>query len=313
MLNKDQTFYEKLQHAESSFTFQKLPAGIYEFAVKDKNGCQLNLVDEIVDAVKLNNKINLGGELRTADSVVVCKGQVITLDAKNPGQLIEWYKDGKILETFGDENRIEIDEQGIYAVLVKNLSGCSSQDNFHFKFNQFALKTDFLFPTQAFVGDTVVCLDITKPIPDRVVWEYPNEFKMITKNYSKLSLAAASSGFYEIQMTAYSNSCSNKVKHKIEIKESIEKPANIFHDKITYFEIFPNPNNGKFRFEITSMVNDNFEVDMINTANSKNVYTKTFEQQNKISQEVDLKLVPGIYILYVKTGTEVLSKRILIL
>lgn len=313
MLNKDQTFYEKLQHAESSFTFQKLPAGIYEFAVKDKNGCQLNLVDEIVDAVKLNNDINLGGELRTADSVVVCKGQVITLDAKNPGQLIEWYKDGKILETFGDENRIEIDEQGIYAVLVKNSSGCSSQDNFHFKFNQFALKTDFLFPTQAFVGDTVVCLDITKPIPDRVVWEYPNEFKMITKNYSKLSLAAASSGLYEIQMTAYSNSCSNKVKHKIEIKESTEKPENIFYDKITSFEIFPNPNNGKFRIEITSMINDNIEVDMINTANGKNVYSKTFEQLNKISQEVDLKLVPGIYILYVKTGTEVLSKRILIL
>ncbi|UBM60708.1 hypothetical protein LAG90_08675 [Marinilongibacter aquaticus] len=286
----------------------------YQVRVADAKSCALLLPIRVNTAESLNAEINLAEGFRIGDLVETCEGQVLHLDARNPERIVHWYKDGKEIEDLSNKQTIEIAEEGMYSVLVSNASGCTVADTFELRHNQFALHADFLIPTQAFVGDTVVCLDITDPLPDEVLWFPPLSARVLNETFSKLEMAFEKEGLYHVEMKANQGECQNVVVHEIEILEMpSDSSATLFDENIQSIRISPNPNSGLFDFQIKLYQAEKVEVEMVNAANGHLVFSEAFENEREINGRVDVAVMPGLYIFYVKTAKELQSKRVLII
>jgi SprB repeat/Secretion system C-terminal sorting domain len=296
-------------------TFEKLRAGNYTVHIRDKNDCALLLPVEIKDAEKLNASINLGGELRKADSVVVCQGQAVTLNAQNDGKEITWYRNNIEQPHYANKNEIEDDTTGIYKVIVKNATGCMVSDSFALKNNNKALRADFLIPTQAFVGDTVVCLDITKPVPDRVLWSYPESVYTLEKNFSRLRGVVTQTGKLLFKMTVSNDECEYFVEHSIAVKEKaigLEDNINSSEALIKSVVIAPNPSNGKFKLTIELSKKEDVVIKIIRNLSGQSVYELSDKGKDKYEFDITLNQMTGLYLLTVSSGQENVTHRILI-
>jgi len=320
MVNQNIVFYDRTQPIENTFTFDKLPAGTYQFEVKDRNGCQLSLVERIADAVKLESNINLGGDLRTADSVVVCKGQSVILDAKNPGKEIEWYKDGNEIKEFRNQNIIESSQSAIYKVIVKNNTGCEIIDEFKFSNNNVILKTDFLIPSQAIAGDTVILLDQTFPQPDINTWLIPSEIKILEKSNANISLIFNDEKSYRIGLQAKKDNCTIVKYYDIDIfnenhAANTKPEVNLLGDEIILdFKIAPNPNYGSFsiyyRLKFPMIVN------LALTSAQNGTILWRDKSDAKKEGIIDVKInnyMPGIFNLTLNTGNAQKTIKILLM
>jgi hypothetical protein len=294
-----------------SYNFRNLIAGTYEVLISDANGCHLGIPAQIADAERLFFDINLGGDLRTGDSVVVCQGQVVELNAQNPGMSINWYRNGTELPHYRDQNTVETDTVGIYTLQVRNPTGCMATDTFNLKNNLFRLKADFLIPTQAAIGDTVVSMDITQPIPDQVIWELPYEAFKIEENQARIKSIFSYPGQYTVKMTAFSGNCIQTVSHSLAI---VEKENNLDNNSeeqlIKTVVISPNPNTGQFKVKIVLNQEKAVELSIIRNVTGERVSQKTLMAAKEFETDFNLNVVPGIYILQVKVSGVVQSYRI---
>lgn len=305
---KDAIFDSKTSKA----VFQNLTAGNYTLAISDANGCQVISPATILEADKLNSQIILGGELRTSDSVVVCKGQFVTLNAQNPGKEIRWFRNNVPLPTYNDKNTIDNDTVGVYKVIVKNATGCEVSDSFALKNNNKALRADFLIPTQAFVGDTVVCLDITKPIPDRVVWGLPDVANILEKNSSKVSSVFIQEGEFEVKMKVHRESCENEVTHKIKLVKNSAKVLESENQGIRSVSIFPNPSSGVFKIKIVLSDINPIDIKINNNISGRSVYSFSDNGKSEYAVDLNLNVLSGLYILTIASKNEVSTHRIFI-
>jgi hypothetical protein len=320
LLNQNNLLYDETQLVQNTFDFGKLPAGIYQFAVKDRNGCQLTIVEQIAVADKLESNINLGGEFRKADSVVVCKGQTVTLNAQNPGKEIEWYKDGIEIKEFRNQNIIESYQSAIYKVIVKNNTGCEVRDEFKFLNNNIVLKTDFLIPSQAITGDTVVLLDQTFPQPDINTWLIPSEIKILEKNNANISLIFNDEKSYKIGLQAKKDDCVIVKYYDIDIfnekNAANTKPeVNLLGDEIILdFKIAPNPNYGSFSIYYT--LKFPMIVNLVLTSAQNGSIVWRDKSDAKKEGKIDVKInnyMPGVFNLTLTTGNAQKTIKILLM
>ena len=76
-----------------------------------------------------------------------------------------------------------------------------------------------------------------------------------------------------------------------------------------YFNIIPNPNNGKFLLKYN--INENAEISIVSLS-GKQVYSETL-LNNSIKKEIDLQdLQKGIYLIKVQTKNRIITKKIVI-
>jgi hypothetical protein len=301
-----------------SYNFRNLIAGTYEVLISDANGCHLGIPAQIADADRLFFDINLGGDLRSGDSVVVCQGQVVELNAQNPGMSINWYRNGTELPHYRNLNTVETDTVGIYTLQVRNPTGCMATDTFNLKNNQYALKADFLIPTQAFVGDTIVALDITKPIPDYTDWFLPPTARVMNIAKDKISFIPTTDGEYRVLMIAKSGECENFKVKNIEIfeKGKVDSTGQDYdydnHDILEVI-VFPNPSTGRFSVSISLNKLTSYNLKIYHSGTGELVYNLPFTPQNlKNDHSISLNLFSGVYIVKVETDSSSISKTLII-
>jgi SprB repeat len=290
--------------------FEKLNAGTYRYSINDKNGCKLSL------PVKLAEPQTLNAIVFDAPKEV-CKGQVVTLDAKNPNRIVQWYRNGKELSK---DQKIEISEPDQYSVSVKNTSGCEVVGKYTLVNNANLFNPDFLMAVQAFVGDTVVVLDISKPKPDETKWVLPADAYKLEDNVQKLSFILNNIGDYEISQLAKKGDCRNTKTRAIKIfkKEDVDNtdPKLGYKDliKILKVDVSPNPNYGAFAVNIELNLAADMELTITRSTTSTVVYQDKFTGGKDHKFEVQLKNAPqDIYIVTIRAGALTLTKKVLVL
>jgi Secretion system C-terminal sorting domain len=188
-------------------------------------------------------------------------------------------------------------------------------DSFALKNNNKALRADFLIPTQAFVGDTVVCLDITKPVPDRVLWSYPESVYTLEKNFSRLRGVVTQTGKLLFKMTVSNDECEYFVEHSIAVKEKaigLEDNINSSEALIKSVVIAPNPSNGKFKLTIELSKKEDVVIKIIRNLSGQSVYELSDKGKDKYEFDITLNQMTGLYLLTVSSGQENVTHRILI-
>jgi hypothetical protein len=188
--------------------------------------------------------------------------------------------------------------------------------------NKNALKVDFILPTQAFVGDTIVALDITKPIPNSITWFLPQEASVVLQNGSKCTFIPTSAGEKKIGLLAKAGDCQNLVFRTIKVfnLDEVDKTDPEYNYKtqpITNVVIFPNPNQGLFNLKIDLKVPTQLKMQLFKVNTGELVYSETLLPKTNALNAIhtypfDLDLRQGIYSLVLEVGVQKLYYKIII-
>ncbi len=309
-----------------AFVFDNLTSGTYSIRLQDANGCQLQTSVKVPVPAQLN-AIDFSSYLPEK----VCKGQQLILNANNPNQTVQWYFNGTAIplkelalqenmQLSQDHQSLTTSVAGKYSVSVKNASGCEVKAAYELVNNDKALDADFLLPVQVFVGDEVVAMDITKPIPDKVIWTLPAEADKMEENIKRIKFAFVNDGKYVVQMQAFLGDCIALVKHDIEVfkPEDVDKTdPKLGYDKaklISKVVVLPNPNYGKFSVTVDLIRAKPIEVSLVRASSGQTVYQTTLSEA-KLQHvfEMDVKVKSDNYLLIVRSEDSVNQTRIAII
>ncbi|MEX1239904.1 MAG: T9SS type A sorting domain-containing protein [Cyclobacteriaceae bacterium] len=214
-------------------------AGTYSITVSDDHQC--TTTESFTVANPAGNVLDLGG------SVVLCTGQMHILDA---GSFWKSYTWGSNTGFKSSERRVTIYDGGMYWLEAVSSEGCVAQDTFFLETSADLLNARFLMTSEAMVRDTVVMIDISWPIPERVVWNLPPEMVRLHDFgdivYGKFEHA----GHYNISMEATLGECRDKIIKRITILSgdtpSMEQGRLGHEPFVKQFALYPNPNDGVF-------------------------------------------------------------------
>lgn len=298
--------------------FDALNAGNYLIKIKDANGCQLQLTNTIQETDSLET-FALGSG-KGADTL--CIGQSITLDVKNKGKNIRWYFNDIEELARANQSTYTIVNPGIYKVVVSNKTGCTVEKSYTLTNSKNALNADFILATQAFVGDTIIVLNTTKPVPDKVIWTPPSNSIQLSETNSRLSFIPTMAGNLSVTMRAFAGICDNVLTRTTSIftPDNIDQTDSLYHYKdypVTTTALYPNPNQGRFDLSVQTKFPVNLKISIVRVSTGETVYNAvhTPTNQNLNSSNVynfNLSLRIGAYSLIIESGKQKVSKLLMI-
>jgi hypothetical protein len=264
--------------------------GSYTVAVTDVRGCKGE------NTVVLNNTpalpLDLGG------GVTLCVGQQYTLDAGAGWKSITW---GSSAGLSSNGQMVMVKDAGSYWVEVLNEKGCMAQDTFLLETSYDLLKAAFLMQSQAAVGDTVVMIDISWPLPETIEWNYPREMTKLLDNGDVVYGQYKNTGVYEVTLAAHLGECYDQISKTITIlggEEDSEGGRLGYEEYVKNFTLYPNPNDGSFHVGVELIEEMPITVSVWHSPSG--VLIKKFQKNSEKIYELFFDLRPltsGTYVL----------------
>ncbi|MDX9694682.1 MAG: T9SS type A sorting domain-containing protein [Bacteroidales bacterium] len=280
-----------------------LSSGVYSVTVTDRLGCQGIKEFEINDPEIL--VVDLGADIQ------ICLGQEYYLSTGLFASY-SWSFDGIEL---ANTRTIKVENQGEYQLIVKNENGCIASDKIVVEIRNDLLEAEFIMPSEAFVNDTVVIVDITWPAPENIYWTLaPGIVSVHSERYLE-EITFTKPGIYDIMLTSRTAMCTDSIVKTILVIESEEnKDETKMGSLINEFKVYPNPTNGEFTVEVNLSAISDLEVRIFNM--QQNNY-KLIEKYNSTDTYIlnygFMNLGTGMYIVSIQAGSEQQSKRIMII
>ncbi len=223
-----------------------LSAGVYEVILEDADGCSQEVAYELEapDAIAL--------AIPDLDSMPFCQGESIVFKM-DPTLRYQWYRDNQLISS---EAEFRGTKSGHYRVLAIDDIGCESEKSFSIRYSEEVFHANFLMSSQIVVGDTLVAIETTWPVPERVIWDIQSGF-VIDQDLNRIFLQFDSIGMHTVRLLAYNGSCMSVVEKEVEVVKSsaqITVPG-FYYDGIKDVSLYPNPNSGNFnvRIELTEI------------------------------------------------------------
>jgi SprB repeat/Secretion system C-terminal sorting domain len=266
---------------------QNLAPGNYDITITDAKGCVIVKSYTLINPVR--NTINIGSD------ITLCIGQSQTIDATiaDANASYSW------TSTKGFTSNLPIISVTVadtYTVVVTNGLGCQATDNIVVSNTNYVVEAQFAISSQAFVNEKIVIVDISKNEPESVVWTFPKEATIHTRNkdYAEISFTAA--GEYEIGLTTTKGSCTAYQTKKIIVIKG-EYPNNETDARKRFdINIYPNPSNGDFTANVKLDKKAGIHVKVFALNNNIVIDSKYEEGKEEYSFQFALNgLVQGIY------------------
>lgn len=247
---------------------------------------------------------------------VLCKNQVMSLDAGYPDLKHYWYKNDVLLAQTTPV--IQISEAGKYAVKIENETGCTGSYAKEITASSKSFDADFLVSTNVALGDEVVL--VCNQTVDQLFWDFDKStLKSKRKDAFSEEIIFEEKGDYTITMRAYKEECFSSLTRTIHVydpKELRDKDASIGYKPSLVKEtiLFPNPALSDFTLTVSLTQDSDVKVTIQDL--SKGVYKKNFYDYGKSNYTFsfeDLGLGQGVYVVFIEVEEEVVSKRLIVL
>lgn len=285
--------------------FQGLGAGIYALQVADALGCVVNLTTQIPSPSPLQRPTLHSSGL---DLIDVCAKEWVTLTAGNPGQRYFWSHNGQSLST--ETSSLRVREPGEYSVRVENESGCRVSQSIRITHRPATLAVDFLIPSEVYLGDTIVCLDITRPIPQAWEWTYPAHAQVVTNNDQRLVTTVATPGESTYKLAVSDGTCWYEKEQTVRVV-----PRAVVMDDtplIQAVQIWPNPSSGRFQVEVRLRRPASVEIQGIRQVGGQVITTQQGKGQSMYVWTFDWQVPSGIYVWVIRAENEQVTHRFII-
>lgn len=292
-----------------------LTSGTYTLKVIDGNQC------EVTATYTLDNPRELKSDL--GEDVTICKGQSVTLDAGNPGAKYHWASaDGSFV---AHTQTVTLAKAGEYTLTITNQNGqCAHTETLVVTESDNLLEADFLMDEEVAVNTSVSAIEasiiqaVGQDVPDRLKWEViPNDkgnvptMQKDVTHYEQVFTFPAK-GTYTIRLYAWLGGCYSVVEKTITVKdyqqpeEQLAGGGNSEESNIKVYKLFPNPNNGKFSFNIELKKPTDVKVKLYDGYNWQQVTKQELKAANNHTFNFDAagKLAQGVHYLIVDTPQE---------
>jgi len=285
--------------------FQGLGAGIYALQVTDALGCVVNLTTRIPSPSPLQRPTLHSSGL---DLIDVCAKEWVTLTAGNPGQRYFWSHNGQSLST--ETSSLRVREPGEYSVRVENESGCRVSQSIRITHRPATLAIDFLIPSEVYLGDTIVCLDITRPIPQAWEWTYPAHAQVMVNDGQRLVTTVATPGESIYKLAVSDGTCWYEKEQTVRVV-----PRAVVVDDtplIQAVQIWPNPSSGRFQVEVRLRRPASVEIQGIRQVGGQVITTQQGKGQSMYVWTFDWQVPSGIYVWVIRAENEQVTHRFII-
>ena len=220
-----------------------LTAGTYALAVTDAAAC-------VVDTA-----IVVGG-----DAVVDLGAEALTLcpaEARRYGTALttagtEWYDGTGLL--LAVDSAVVLDAAGAYTYLVPESGVCGGRGTVNVTQSTEALFAQFLVASAAVVGQDVVAIETSVPMPDEVGWRVsgPGPVDSLGANRNEHRWRFGTVGEYALTLEATRGACVTTVTKTVTVvadSASLPQAVPVFGELVD-FRVSPNPTAGPFTAEV---------------------------------------------------------------
>jgi len=279
-----------------------IPSGEYMVVVSDLVGCSDTSYYSINDPPTLQPNL--------PSVVTICSNQTYVADAGVPGTSFLWSSAGGYSAT---GRTATLTDAGVYTLLVTDSKGCSGRDTLTLVKSGGIIDANFIMADRACVGDTLVLIEVSWPIPEAIEWRYEASFVPIFSTSYSVYLVPQMTGTFSIGLTSHVGDCWADIYRTIIVEPVRVKDNRLASNQSLIKDVvaFPNPNRGDFSVE----VNLNQESDVLVEVYSvygKRLYMKQGAGLSAYKVDVNLFHTPGIYLVRIAAGGESQSLRVVV-
>jgi large repetitive protein len=284
---------------------QNIKAGNYQLEVKDANGCSFTKSFSMTDPPPFT--IDLGPDKK------ICTGGVLAIPSPVDASSYLWTSTNGFNNT---GKQVILTQPGSYKLRVTNTVGCIAEDTFVLTTSSDLLKADFLMAPVAHVGDTVMAIDISWPLPDRIGWTFPQEATILVQSQDYASMIFKSEGKFPVKLTANLAECQSEYAASIEIIKRGETAGGVSgSDLIKSLTAFPNPTSEN-RINLKIELSEVAPVRVRLVSLEGNTIVTDFNADAKDLHEFEIRLdgvTKGVYFLLVDVRDQKRVVRIVII
>jgi hypothetical protein len=281
-------------------------AGTYTVTATDALSCSAQT--QIIFANPAPLALDLGPNRK------ICVGGSITLLSPVDAASYLWTSSNGFTSS---AKQVILTQAGDYNLKVINANGCIAEDNFTLNTATDLLSADFLMAPLAHVGDTVVAIDISWPVPDGINWSLPSAATILEQTADYLILVFKEEGKFPIRLTASLAQCQDEYSASIEILKRDDKTGgeNPTSGLIKSLTAFPNPTSEN-RINLKIELNEVAPVRVRLVSLERNSIITDINDQGNDVYEYEIRLegvAKGVYFLVVDVLSEKRVIRILVI
>jgi PKD repeat protein len=261
----------------------------------------------------------------------VCLGQETILsmdDYLGAEKVLWWDKYGQIVEG----RRYAVRDTGTYYLKLIASNGCSATDRIRFTGVKTPLTIDFLNTSDAYVGDSVVFIDLSHPDPISWKWEISAGF---SSDKPIFCYVFRNEGVYDVKLTVDNGGCAMSNTKQIVISRKskagyidpddpfapegsevavLPESETLYREPAQILEVItaPNPSNGAFRLLVTLAQPSPLVAQLYSI---KGLLIQNFmipKQGIEIDYSCFFKLPAGVYLLRLRSEADEKTVKIVI-
>jgi hypothetical protein len=289
----------------TSPTISAIAAGTYTVTVTDALSCTLQKQITLANPPPL--ALDLGPDRK------ICVGGSVTLSSPVDATSYLWISANGFTS---NSKQVTLTKAGDYKLSITNANGCIAEDSFTLTTATDLLNADFLMAPIAHVGDTVVVIDITWPVPDGISWSLPSSTTLVEQTADFVTLVFNEEGKFPIRLTANLAQCQDEYSASIEILKRGDNTGGgtSGNSLIKSLTAFPNPTSEN-RINLKIELNEVAPVRIRLVSLEGNNIVTDFNADAKDLYEFEIQLegvAKGIYFLLVDVRGEKRVVRIVV-
>ena len=281
-----------------------LPAGSHYLNVTDKNGCKAKKYFSLTNPLPVVVDI--------PDVIDICSNQTADIDAGYEGSFHYW-SSANGFESVAQN--ISVNKKGTYVVTVTTLDGCIGTDSTFVNVSDKEINSNFLLQSDAYVGDTIVMIEISWPLPESIEWSCPDGMTIISDAGDEIEIVADKEGVYDIGLTTYNDICTEQTFKSIVVNPRAQKPKQMLQAApkiIKSVNVYPSPTTGPFNLEIELNEEHDVSIEVVHISGKLQTVRHMKGDRNYVLNFSNAELNAGIHTISVSAGAEKVTKKVVI-
>ncbi len=284
-------------------SLQNIGAGRYVLIITDSNGCTFTKTYSLIDPPKFT--IDLG------KTKTICPNSITQLGLTFPGAVYQWSGPNGYASTQGV---IAVSDSGVYQLSVTDSVGCIASDRVTLQLSTSLLQDDFLDASKANVGDTIVVIDISWPVPDKIQWVFVDTTTIFYQDQDYALISYSKPGTYSVGVMSTLAGCEDMFFQSviIEDRKPDEASQGTSDSDIKTFVVYPNPFSAStnLQIELSTVAEAAIKVYSLNA--NEQVMEYQFSGDSKYEATLDFsEKEEGLYIIVLYTGSTTKAIRII--